>query len=476
MNRLSIKVLTLSVALATPTLAHAQAADRLYYDIGGAAPFGVSAGLGHGPHLVGTGVRWNVNASCGNFDMVATVSNQLNGITNGFQSLMGNVVANATGAVASLPAMIIQRANPALYDLLTNGVLQGRLDFDKAKLSCRNMAKQLADATLGGQMKQAAMAENWKDLAASNPDAVAVQQAAEEQSGDEGRTWVGGEKRGGIGQPPVRVVADTATAGYNLLHGRTDSTSNEPVSGGGGGWGSIATSNGEWVGGGGIAGGGGSGGGGSSECQGGMCTLWGSPDEAAEWATTIIGDTVIRTCDGCEKSESVAGTGLIRELEKEQQAIHENLLEMLNGEEITQAKLNDVSAGSGLAVSRAVIEAMRSDPQGPLLAQRLASEMALARTLIKAMWARRTLIAGATDPGIQNNQAGMSVLDRKLDALNRDIELLQSEMEIRDSLANSAAMTALQRAGNRAIGSRRVETTVPAPILDARGRPIESVP
>lgn len=474
MNRLSIKALAFSIAMATPVLAHAQAADRLYYDIGGAAPFGVSAGLGHGPNPIGMGAGWNVNASCGNFDIGATVSNQLNGVTSGFQDLMGNVVQNATAAVASLPAMIIQRANPALYDLLTNGVLQGRLDFDKAKLSCQSMSRQLADATLGGQMKQAAMAENWKQLATSTPDAVAAQKLAEQQAGNQGRTWIGGEKRGGAGQPPVRVVADTAKAGFNLLHGRTDPTSNASVSGGGGGWGSIATSNGEWVGGGGIAGGGGSGGG--SECQGGMCTLWSTPQEAAEWTTKVIGDTQIRTCNGCEKSQSVAGTGLIRELEKEQQRIHDNLLEMLNGGEITQAKLNDVSAGSGLAVSRAVIEAMRSDPQGPLLAQRLASEMALARTLIKAMWARRTLIAGSTDPGIQNNQAGMTVLDRKLAALNRDIELLQSEMEIRNSLASSTAAIALQRASNREIGARRVETTVPKPVLDERGRPIEGTP
>lgn len=404
--------------------------------------------------------------------MGATVSNQLNGVTNGFQNMMSNVVSNATGAVASLPAMIIQRSNPALYDLLTNGVLQGRLDFDKSKLSCQRMSEQLADATLGGQMQQAAMAENWRGIAASNPDAVSAQETAEAQAGDAGRTWVGGQKRGGHGQQPIRVVEDTSKAGYNLLHGRTDTTSNQSVSGGGGGWGSVAISSGDWIGGGGISGGNGSGGSGD-ECQGGMCTVWSSPDEAAEWTKKIVGDTEIQTCDGCEKSQSIAGTGLIRELEDEQQAIHERLVDMLNGGEITQAKLNDISAGNGLAVSRGVIEAMRSDPQGPLLAQRLASEMALARTLTKAMWARRTLIAGSSDPGIENNQAGMSALDRKVDAFNRDIELLQSEMEIRQSLASNAAMQALRRAANRAAGASPDETTLPAPVLDERGRPIQ---
>ncbi|WP_298838764.1 hypothetical protein [uncultured Salinicola sp.] len=471
LSRCVVRALSLSVALGVPTVAVAQSNDALYYDIGCAAPFGASAGLGHSPSVTGIGVGWNVNASCGNFDIGSTVSNQLNGVTNGFQDMMGNVVSNATGAVASLPAMIIQRANPALYDLLTNGVLQGRLDFDKSKLSCQRMANQLADATLGDRMQQAAMAENWKDVASSNTDAVSAQETVEEEAGNNGRTWVGGQRRGGAGQEPVRVVEDTAKAGYNLLYGRTDPTSDEAVSGGGGGWGSVATSSGDWIGGGGISGGGGGGGGG--DCQGGMCTIWGSPEEAAEWTKSIVGDTELRTCNGCEKSQSVAGTGLVRELEEEQQEIHENLVDMLNGGEITQAKLNEVSAGDGLAVSRGVIEAMRSDPQGRLLAQRLASEMALARTLTKAMWGRRMLMAGTSDPGIENNEEGMTALDRKIDGFNRDIALLKSEMEIRQSLASNAAMSALKRAANRAVGSSPDETTLPTPALDERGRPTE---
>ena len=36
------------------------------------------------------------------------------------------VIQNATSAVASLPALIIQRADPGLYNLLTNGILQAR--------------------------------------------------------------------------------------------------------------------------------------------------------------------------------------------------------------------------------------------------------------------------------------------------------------------------------------------------------------
>lgn len=90
--------------------------------------------------------------------------NQLNGVTDGFQQLMGEVIESATSAVASLPAMVLQRANPQLYDLLTNGVLQGRLDFDKSSLSCQKMAGKMTDYALGPAWTQSARAENYQEL------------------------------------------------------------------------------------------------------------------------------------------------------------------------------------------------------------------------------------------------------------------------------------------------------------------------
>ncbi len=53
--------------------------------------------------------------------------------------------------------MIIQRANPGLYELLSNGVMQSRIDFDRSKLKCEELAKQLADYTL-----QQAARRSWR--------------------------------------------------------------------------------------------------------------------------------------------------------------------------------------------------------------------------------------------------------------------------------------------------------------------------
>ena len=457
------------MALTIGNEAVAQSADNLYYQIGGASPFSISAGRGYNPYARGIGVRWNMNATCGNFDIGATVSNQLNGVTDGFRNLMGQVVQNAQGAVASLPAMIIQRANPGLYDLLSNGVLQGRADFDSAKLSCENMSERLADMAMGQGLFDRAQAESWQDSAQSTNDVVSARRQVEQTGGDNGFTWVGGEKRGGRNQPPMRVIEDTARAGYNLLHGRSNTTSSEPVAGGGGGWGSVSTNDGNWIGGGGSGGGSGSGGG---ECFGGMCTVWGSPTEAAEWTRSVVGEDELQTCDGCEVHQAQAGTGLMRELESEQQEVYEKLAALVTGNEPpTPENLRAVSAGDGLVVSRGVIESLRTDPESQLLTHRLASEMALARTMTKALWARRALLAGSSDPGIAGNEEGMSALDRRLASLDRDIDTLQSEMEIRRTLASSAAGTALERASNRAASASQSETTRPGGILDSRGRP-----
>lgn len=101
---------------------------------------------------------------CGNFDLKSTIGNQLNGVTSGFKNLMGEVVQGASGAVASLPAMAIQRANPGLYEMLTNGVLQANVAFDKAQLNCQNLSKRMMDFADAGEWSQAAAMEEVRDL------------------------------------------------------------------------------------------------------------------------------------------------------------------------------------------------------------------------------------------------------------------------------------------------------------------------
>ena len=98
-----------------------QATDQtFYYGIGGGEPISRPASNRNSTVRVGGDVAWNTDLMCGNFDMSVSVSEQLAGIKGSFTDMMDNVISSATGAVASLPALVIQRVNPALYDLLQN--------------------------------------------------------------------------------------------------------------------------------------------------------------------------------------------------------------------------------------------------------------------------------------------------------------------------------------------------------------------
>ena len=146
--------------------------DDVLYSIGGGNA--VSMGSAGNMQSLGVGLGWNSNLICGNMDLSTTLQNQLNGVTNGFQTIMSSVIQNATGAVASLPALIIQRADPGLYNLLTNGILQARLDFDRSKTTCRAIANRMADMA-GGQASWDQLAERMAlKQAVTSADAVSA--------------------------------------------------------------------------------------------------------------------------------------------------------------------------------------------------------------------------------------------------------------------------------------------------------------
>src|SRR5690606_3934394 len=257
--------------------------DDVLYSIGGGRAVSMSGAANM--HSIGVGVGWNSNLICGDMSITTTLQNQLNGITNGFQAIMSSVIQNATAAVASLPALIIQRADPGLYNLLTNGVLQARLDFDRSKLTCRAIANRMADMA-GGQLGWDQLAEGMAlKQAVASTDAVSAIDDAEANRGNNGVPWVGGDNAGGAGQRPVRVVGDVTRAGYNLLNGRgVGDTSSIP----------------------------------QANCGGNLaCQTWSSPDAAAAWAVRVLGEQEQRTCDACTKTVTTPGVGLTPLIQEE---------------------------------------------------------------------------------------------------------------------------------------------------------------
>jgi len=399
--------------------------DDVLYSIGGGRA--VSMGGAGNMQSIGVGVGWNSNLICGDMSITTTLQNQLNGISNGFQTIMSNVIQNATSAVAavaSLPALIIQRADPGLYNLLTNGILQARLDFDRSKMTCRAIANRMADMA-GGQAGWDQLAEGMalRDAVGST-DAVSAVEKAESNKGNNGVPWVGGGNAGGSGQSSIKVVGDVTRAGYNLLNGRsaTDTLS-------------IAR----------------------NACGNRLtCQTWSSPQAAADWATRVLGEREQRTCESCTKTQTTPGVGLTPMIQEEYETKLQVLQELVTGARPTTLANLAAAGSSPLPITRGVIEALRDEPDQDVLGKRLASEAALSNVLEKALLLQRTLLTGKKEPNVAANELAVRAVDQENSALEQEIDNLKTELELRRTLAGNSAMAIIQRHSIRAVGSRGV--------------------
>ena len=396
--------------------------DDVLYSIGGGRA--VSMGGAGNMQSIGVGVGWNSNLICGDMSITTTLQNQLNGITNGFQTIMSNVIQNATSAVASLPALIIQRADPGLYNLLTNGILQARLDFDRSKMTCRAIANRMADMA-GGQAGWDQLAEGMalRD-AVSSTDAVSAIEQAESNKGNNGVPWVGGGNAGGSGQSSIKVVGDVTRAGYNLLNGRSATDTS-----------SIAR----------------------SACGNRLtCQTWSSPGAAAAFANRVLGEREQRTCENCTKTQTTPGVGLTPVIQEEYETKLQALQELVTGARSTTLANLDAAGSSSLPITRGVIEALRDEPDQDVLGRRLASEAALSSVLEKALLLQRTLLTGKKEPNVAANELAVQAVDQENSALEQEINNLKTELELRRTLAGNSAMAIIQRHSTRAAGSRGV--------------------
>ncbi|HEY3592206.1 MAG TPA: integrating conjugative element protein [Buttiauxella sp.] len=404
--------------------------DGLFYSIGGGSVISPPASRNSMTRL-GMNVGMSSDLMCGNFDLKTTVGNQLNGMTSGFKDLMGTVMQGATGAVSSMPAMVIQRANPGLYEMLTNGVLQAGLSFDKARLNCQNMANKMADYTMGSKWTQAAVTEEYKGIVASSDgDAVSSDQKLEKATGEEGATWIGGQKRGGKGQPAIKPTHDLARAGYNMMN-------NLPVNSNG----SV----------------------GASSCNGSVCQRYPNSEAAATAVVKVLGDRSIRTCrdasecgggDENAAGSTVAGTGFSPILEDTTKENLEQLTKLVGGAEApTTDNLARLKTGS-LVVTRSVIQSLKDDPDSGALVQRLAGELAMADTVEQALTMRRMLTTGQSEPNAADQPEALAEGDRRVDALDRELAALSNEMALRKSISNNSLLTTLERQGVRNQDSR----------------------
>lgn len=408
-----------------------------YYEIGGAEPISRPANPEVTSVTLGGSVQLGLGYSCAAFDPVIAVSNTLNNIGQGVDDLMNAMTAAATNAIAALPALILQRANPGLYDLFQNALLKAEETMQIATKSCETMEAEIArDKNPYADLITLSKGHDWKlQMGIGGNDAVTAKEAVEAANGDNGIPWIGGPA-GGAGQPALNFTGDVVEAGYNIQLNRPVETSGP----------ALVTNR--------------------------LTEIWPSSIDARGWVVAVLGEQVVTTCDGCPK-DSVPGTGLLPTLAQESEVVAENLQALIaSSAPATREQLELVTA-PGVAISRQVVEAIRAMPatEQVLIIGRLVAEIATARTVEKALLARRLLLSGRQVPEVYAADVARRHADTAVAELDREIDNLLFETRVRREVVSETIVTLLARAAARRQASLEipgVPTVDPQPLRNGR--------
>jgi integrating conjugative element protein (TIGR03755 family) len=377
-----------------------------YYKIGGAEAISAAANRNVTTVTLGGALDLGLGYNCGNFNPVLGVTNILNNVKSGAEQMMQQMVTAATGAIASLPALILQRANPGLYDLFHNALLRAQATISLATKSCEQMQQEIAQGKNPfDRWITLAKGYDWKlqmgtgGVNSSPVDVASAKDTVENNSGSNGVPWLGGIRAGGLNQPPIRVITDTVRAGYNIELGRSvTDPSAAPTDG-------TAPA---------------------------LAKMWKTPSEATAFAVYVLGDADIRTQKNSPRN-ATPGHGLLPKIEQDKATLLNALTNLVNGGlDPTPANLEKVSS-PGTLMTREVIEAIRKLPtaqEQAVAMGKLAGEAATALNLERALMLRRLLLTGRMEPNIFASEAGDDI-EQAIVTLTRDIDNVLYEARVR---------------------------------------------
>ena len=391
----TIATITATAALFTMNTAHALVGEDqalffdtnpdLFYKIGGVNR--IRQPLTPDTHIA-IGLKGNANMgySCGEFDISAAFSNLMNNFKNGVDDAVNSVVGTINAGITALPALAIQRAMPGVYDLFQEYKLDAETDINLARTACEEMEAQIARGENPyANFLQEARAETWKEEAYKGTTITQAKELSDHSSGDNGITDFG-EKVGGAQQPPMRVVESAVVAGFNYALGHTNNPTQSS----------------------------------SAPADTELGQTFPSSDEAAIWATDVLGEFEINNKTPITK----IGSGLHPKVRQEKQKAMQQL---------SKADYNTLGLGPRVVNK---IKNLSIKDQGSVYSN-LVDDIAIERTIKKGLIIRRLLLSG--------NQAQASdERNQKIALLERDIESLMFERRIRQDLANNTMLDVLK--------------------------------
>lgn len=452
--------LMLSLGLSVKT-AHASeiipgAQSGLYYKLGGGDNVPLPAFYSTRTIPLSVESQVGLGFNCGAFNPTASLANSLNQIKSSFLAVKQSVLSAATAAVTEFPLYELSRADPNLYNLITDAIAGAQNDLAIATKSCEVMQSQIA----AGQnpyahWAQVSLGDKWRAEIGSagvsgSGDITQARYEVSQDGGKSGVPWVNtnglmssatnGSQAyyaGGVSQPPIHVVHDTALAGFKVvLSGGTQlpNATHKTL------FGLL----------------------GSPSNQSELERVFPTAKEAADWITNVVGDQTITTYDGGQKS-SQPGVGLYSDIQTQTEQIEPKLQALVTGETpLTVENLQTVSS-QGMALSPEMIHSIQGQQRiiQSIIVNKLAQNLAAMNVINKARLAIQVLQSGGKIPAIYSNQAAQHNLQNAVHLLQQDVQDILMFVKARETLVSNMLSTIVQ-AGESQI-QQNTAVSVPNP-------------
>jgi len=242
-----IAVGMMSFSIVSPASLIPTGNDAFYYKLGGGQAIPIPAFIDQQSLPLDVKGELGLGYNCGVFNPIASIMHSLNGehLKNSFMNIKAQIIQNATSAILEWPMYEISRANPSLYNLMTNNIFGAKDDVSLSTKSCQVMQNEIAQGknpyhdwgqiSVGNDWKHYMSFDNGNFLANANAslpngldptDINEVKDQVNKDNGKNGVSWVNGVNTGRSGlyaggedQPPILVLNDTAIAGYNVIIG-----------------------------------------------------------------------------------------------------------------------------------------------------------------------------------------------------------------------------------------------------------------
>lgn len=340
------------------------------------------------------------------------------------------VTAPATIAVASL-----QRALPGMYDYSQNLKAQMDVSVDYAKKSCAAVVEDMDNnVNPWSGWLTASTNTHWRTMI-NDPDVPHVLDAEKEINAKHGEVpvrWFGAD-RGTLDGGPIHLVNDVVSAGFaaNLdqeYGGTSISAENEKSD-------YLSVADGGAV---------------NETLQAPIDALFQNSDNAANFAVQVLGEQAIHYCEACDEGGFTPGTGLKPQYANERDRLTtawSSLLGAFEGDTRPPplAVMKNISSNR-VAITRSIWVALDRMPKQDrdLFIHRLISDVAVERTVDKAIAVRQMLKAGISTPDVQSYQHAKEEADRLADQMKDEINDFLWEIETQDNLASNTAAKILQ--------------------------------